>query len=33
MTAADGVVTVDSTDLDYAQTIDAVVGVIHSRMS
>lgn len=33
MTAADGVVTVDSTDLDYAQTIDAVVGVIRSRMS
>lgn len=33
MTAADGVVTVDSTDLDYAQTIDAVIGVIRSRMS
>ena len=31
MTAADGVVTVDSTLLDYQQTIDAVVEVIRSR--
>lgn len=30
MTAADGVTTVDSTDLNYDQTIDAVVAVIHS---
>lgn len=28
MTAADGVVTVDSTDLDFAQTVDAVLDVI-----
>ena len=33
MTAADGVVTVDSTDLNYEQTIDAVVQVIRSSAS
>ena len=33
MTAADGVVTVDSTDFSYEQTIDAVVEVIRSRTS
>lgn len=33
MTAADGVVTVDSTDLDYQQTITAVVEVISSRVA
>ncbi|MDH6422745.1 (d)CMP kinase [Aurantimicrobium minutum] len=33
MTAADGVVTVDSTDFTYEQTIDAVVEVIRSRTS
>lgn len=31
MTAADGVVTVDSTDFSYEQTIDAVIEVIRSR--
>lgn len=33
MTAADGVVTVDSTDFSYEQTIDAVIEVIRSRTS
>ena len=33
MTAADGVVTVDSTNFSYEQTIDAVVEVIRSRTS
>ena len=33
MTAADGVVTVDSTDFSYEQTIDSVVEVIRSRTS
>ncbi len=30
MNAADGVTTVDSTDLDFDQTVDAVIEVIHS---
>ena len=33
MTAADGVVTVDSTLLAYEETIDAVIEVITSRTS
>lgn len=33
MTAADGVVTVDSTEFSYEQTIDAVIEVIRSRTS
>ncbi len=33
MTAADGVVTVDSTDFSYEETIDAVVGVIRSGLA
>jgi cytidylate kinase len=33
MTAADGVVTIDSTDLNYEQTIDALVQVIRSSAS
>jgi cytidylate kinase len=32
MSAADGVITVDSTHLDFEQTIDAVIDVIHTRM-
>ncbi|MGV8883774.1 MAG: (d)CMP kinase [Rhodoglobus sp.] len=31
MNAADGVTTIDSTDLDFPQTISAVVGLVHSR--
>jgi CMP/dCMP kinase len=31
MNAADGVTTVDSTDLDFDQTVDAVVGLVRSR--
>ena len=30
MTAADGVTTVDSTELDFEQTVDAVIGVIRA---
>jgi cytidylate kinase len=30
MNAADGVTTIDSTDLDFLQTISAVVGLVHS---
>ncbi|AZC13717.1 MULTISPECIES: (d)CMP kinase [unclassified Microbacterium] len=30
LTAAPGVTVVDSTDLDFAQTVDAVLGVVHS---
>ncbi len=30
MTAAEGVITVDSTDLDFEQTVDAVIGVIRA---
>lgn len=30
MNAADGVTTVDSTDLDFDQTVDAVIEVVHS---
>ncbi|MFD4423177.1 (d)CMP kinase [Agromyces sp. NPDC058484] len=30
MTAAEGVITVDSTELDFDQTVDAVIGVIES---
>ncbi len=33
MTAADGVTTVDSTQLDFDQTVDAVIGVIESVRS
>ena len=29
MNAADGVTTVDSTDLDFEQTVDAIIDVIH----
>ncbi|MFC4245033.1 (d)CMP kinase [Gryllotalpicola reticulitermitis] len=32
MTAADGVTTVDSTDLNFDETVDAVIDVIHSRL-
>jgi len=32
MTAADGVTTVDSTDLNFDETVDAVIDVIHSRV-
>lgn len=32
MNAADGVVTVDSTDLDFDATVDAVVDVVHARV-
>lgn len=32
LTAADGVEVVDSTDLDFAQTVDAVLGVVHERL-
>lgn len=32
MTAADGVTTVDSTELDFDETVDAVIDVIHSRL-
>ncbi|HEY0248232.1 MAG TPA: (d)CMP kinase [Gryllotalpicola sp.] len=32
MTAADGVATVDSTELDFDETVDAVIEVIHSRL-
>ncbi len=31
MSAADGVITVDSTHLDFEQTIEAVIDVIHTR--
>ncbi|MBL0704915.1 (d)CMP kinase [Sinomonas sp. JC656] len=31
--AADGVFTVDSSDLDFDQTIDAVLGVVHAAVS
>jgi cytidylate kinase len=31
MTAAEGVSTVDSTELDFAQTVDAVIGVIRAK--
>lgn len=31
MSAADGVTTVDSTHLDFEQTVDAVIDVIHTR--
>jgi cytidylate kinase len=31
MTAADGVTTVDSTELDFDETVDAVIAVIQSR--
>ena len=27
--AADGVVTLDSSDLDFAQTVDAALGIVH----
>ena len=30
MTAAEGVTTVDSTELDFDQTVEAVIGVIRS---
>ena len=30
MTAADGVTTVDSTELDFDQTVEAVIGVIRA---
>ena len=30
MTAAEGVTTVDSTELDFEQTVDAVIGVIRA---
>lgn len=33
MSAAEGVITVDSTELDYEQTIDAVVDIIRAGMS
>ncbi|WP_022883087.1 (d)CMP kinase [Gryllotalpicola ginsengisoli] len=32
MNAAEGVTTVDSTELDFDQTVDAVIDVIHSRL-
>jgi cytidylate kinase len=32
MSAADGVITVDSTHLDFEQTIEAVIDVYHTRM-
>ncbi|GAA3777425.1 hypothetical protein GCM10022240_30990 [Microbacterium kribbense] len=32
LTAAPGVEVVDSTDLDFAQTIDAVLGVVHDKL-
>ncbi len=32
MNAADGVTTIDSTDLDFEQTIEAVVSLVHSSM-
>ena len=32
MNAADGVTTIDSTDLDFDQTVQAVVSLVHSRM-
>jgi cytidylate kinase len=31
MTAAPGVTTLDSTDLDFDQTVDAVVALVHER--
>ena len=31
--AADGVFTVDSSDLDFDQTVDAVLGVVHAAVS
>ncbi len=31
MTAAPGVTTIDSTDLDFGQTVDAVVALVHER--
>lgn len=30
MNAADGVITVDSTDLDFDQTVTAIIGILHS---
>lgn len=33
MNAADGVITVDSTHLDFDRTVDAIVDVVHSRSS
>jgi cytidylate kinase len=33
MSAADGVITVDSTTFDFDQTVEAVVNVIHTGMS
>lgn len=33
MTAAPGVTTIDSTDLDFAQTVDAVVRLVHNTTS
>jgi len=32
LNAAPGVEVVDSTDLDFAQTVDAVLGVVHTRL-
>lgn len=32
LTAAPGVTVVDSTDLDFAQTVDAVLGVVHQKL-
>jgi cytidylate kinase len=32
LTAAPGVEVVDSTDLDFAQTVDAVLGVVHQKL-
>jgi cytidylate kinase len=31
--AADGVYAVDSSDLDFDQTVDAVLGVVHAAVS
>jgi cytidylate kinase len=32
LTAAEGVEVVDSTELDFAQTVDAVLGVVHQKL-